>query len=236
MLLPPTLTGCSVVSDLSLTIDDLDTTEPFNEDETTAAILAADGLRFAVWVQGCSIRCPGCFNPQLWGTRGGTAWDPAALLERVPDDVEGVTLLGGEPFEQAARLAAFARAVRARGQSVMTITGYTHAELRERTAAVPGTRELLAETDLLVDGPFLIDRLDRDRAWVRSTSQGFHALTPRYANLADGWSAFADRVEVRVLPDATVEVNGWADVDALDQLLQGLSRTRTPFARVHAGR
>ena len=67
------------------------------------------GLRSALWVQGCSVHCPGCFNPQLWAEMGGRVENPADLAERFVADalsagVEGITLLGGEPFDQAAAL------------------------------------------------------------------------------------------------------------------------------------
>ncbi|MEU4625342.1 4Fe-4S cluster-binding domain-containing protein [Actinoplanes sp. NPDC023801] len=41
------------------------------------------GERTAIWVQGCSIRCPGCFNPHLFGSRGGTLTSPDDLVRRV---------------------------------------------------------------------------------------------------------------------------------------------------------
>ena len=67
------------------------------------------GTRFAVWVQGCAIRCDGCFNPHLWTSQGGTPTTAEALAERaINANVQGVTLLGGEPTEQAAALADFA--------------------------------------------------------------------------------------------------------------------------------
>ena len=72
--------------------------------DTTAA--EGPGLRCAVWTQGCSVRCPGCFNPQTWTTRGGTLLPWPELVSRVLaiDGIEGVTLLGGEPFDQPAPL------------------------------------------------------------------------------------------------------------------------------------
>ncbi|MFD0585530.1 4Fe-4S cluster-binding domain-containing protein [Dactylosporangium darangshiense] len=68
------------------------------------------GERTAIWVQGCSIRCEGCFNPHLWAFRGGTVVPTAAVIARVlAAGTEGLTLLGGEPFDHAAPLAAVAR-------------------------------------------------------------------------------------------------------------------------------
>ena len=78
------------------------------------------GTRSALWVQGCTLRCPGCFNPHLWGVRGGRMTAPEQIAADIPLDVEGLTLLGGEPFEQPGALAELARLVRARRQTVMT--------------------------------------------------------------------------------------------------------------------
>ncbi|AYD91037.1 radical SAM protein [Actinomyces sp. 2119] len=178
------------------------------------------GLRTALWVQGCTIRCRGCFNPHLWGKRGGTPVEPDSLLQRIPEDVEGVTFLGGEPFEQPEALARLAYLVRRRGQTVMTFTGYWLERLR--CSRAPGVAGLLANTDLLVDGPFDIAVPDHRRPWVGSVNQRFHALTPRYARLVSRLDSVPDRLEVRVDPTGAVSVNGWASTDALDALLERL--------------
>ncbi|MFD6415280.1 4Fe-4S single cluster domain-containing protein [Streptomyces sp. NPDC060194] len=184
------------------------------------------GRRFAVWTQGCSLRCPGCFNPHLWGARGGqrrVAADLAseALREARERRIEGVTLLGGEPFEQADACAAFAAEVRAAGLSVMVFTGYD-LEFLEGAGRPSGAAELLARTDLLVDGRYCADLPDRRRPWVGSTNQRFHFLTRRYAYLEAALTTLPDRVEVRVSPSGDVVVNGWAGEDQLDELLSGI--------------
>ena len=187
------------------------------------------GTRSALWVQGCTIRCPGCFNPHLWGVRGGRMTAPERIAADIPLDVEGLTLLGGEPFEQPGALAELARLVRARGQTVMTFTGYELDELR--SAASPAVADLLNHTDLLVDGRFEVDRLDTARPWVGSTNQRFHALTDRYAGLVDRLAALPDRLEIRVAPDGRVGVNGWSDTASLETLLDGLRRRPPSAAR-----
>ncbi|MFG2060398.1 4Fe-4S cluster-binding domain-containing protein [Micromonospora sp. NPDC048871] len=182
------------------------------------------GERTAIWVQGCAIRCPGCFNPHLWGFRGGEQVAPRELARRVLDaGTEGLTLLGGEPFDQSAALAEVAAEVGAAGLSVMTFTGYTRTRL---TAAVEAGRTdvaaLLAATDLLVAGPFEADRIDTARPWVGSTNQEFVLLSDRFPGLLDELSVSPDRVEITVDPAGRVAVNGWADPDSLDELLAGL--------------
>lgn len=184
------------------------------------------GERTALWVQGCAIRCPGCFNPQLWSFRGGKLVAPDELVERIlAADTEGVTLLGGEPFDQAAALARVAAGVRRAGRSVMTFTGYTRAGLDRAVAnGRDDVAALLAETDLLVAGPFRADLVDTRRPWVGSTNQEFVLLSDRFPGLLDDLPTTPDRVEVIVDATGQVTVNGWAELDALDELLASIGR------------
>lgn len=183
------------------------------------------GRRFAVWAQGCSIRCSGCFNPHLWTSVGGTEIEPADLAQQAIDaQVEGVTLLGGEPFDQAESFAAFAATVRAAGLSVMTFTGHYLNALTDPTAP-PGTAALLGQTDLLVDGPYVASDPDLSRPWVGSRNQGFHFLTDRYSALRNQLTDLGDRLEVRVSANGEVRLNGWANVAMLDELLSGTTTT-----------
>jgi anaerobic ribonucleoside-triphosphate reductase activating protein len=163
------------------------------------------GRRYAVWVQGCPLRCPGCCNPDLLPFRGGRAVAPADLAARIlaAPDIEGLTLLGGEPFAQAEPLAEVAERVRAAGMSVMVFTGFTLEFLRAR----PEAARLLAATDLLVDGPYDARRPDAERRWVGSTNQRTLALTDRYD--PQHLSFFAPReVELRLV-DGRLVINGW---------------------------
>src|SRR5436853_1554089 len=75
------------------------------------------GRRFALWFQGCPLRCPGCCNPEMLPFEGGQERTVAALLAEIDEaatehgGIEGITLLGGEPLAHAAGAAALARAV-----------------------------------------------------------------------------------------------------------------------------
>lgn len=141
------------------------------------------GLRFVLWVQGCSLACPDCCNPHMWSERGGELWTQDQLwgrLERARarhPELEGLTLVGGEPFEQAAGLAAFCARARAAGLNVMAFSGYTLAEL----AARPDAGALLAEVDLLVDGRYQRAEHTSERRFVGSTNQVMHFLTDAFS-------------------------------------------------------
>src|SRR5215212_1823498 len=95
------------------------------------------GRRFAVWFQGCPLRCPGCCNPEYLPFVGGESRTLAEMtteLDRAREDgLEGVSLLGGEPFAHAAAAAVFAGVARNRGLSVMVYSGYTIEQIRAMT-------------------------------------------------------------------------------------------------------
>lgn len=175
------------------------------------------GRRCALWVQGCSIRCAGCCNPEMFDERRGEPVELAALAARIDRawarGVEGVTFLGGEPFEQAAGLAALARHARDRAMTVMVFSGYTLDQLRARSDAA----ELLALTDLLVDGPY--DRTQPEpappagRRWIGSANQRMHHLTAAYSP-DDPQMREANTIEIRMSNGALV-INGWPTADRL---------------------
>lgn len=198
------------------------------------------GLRAALWVQGCRVHCPDCFNPQMWATRGGTLADPAEigaqwLASARAAGATGLTLLGGEPFEQAAALAPIAQTFRAAGLSVMTFSGHGLTDLTRWAERRDDIAALLEATDLLCDGPYLRDRPDTRRPWIGSTNQGIRALSPRYADQVrrideDGRP---DTIEVRIGADGLVSVNGWASDTALSALFHDLGvRADRPQERV----
>jgi anaerobic ribonucleoside-triphosphate reductase activating protein len=175
------------------------------------------GRRWALWVQGCSIRCAGCCNPEMFDARGGSEWTVEDLTARIATaaarGVEGITLLGGEPFEQADALARLAKAAKQLGLTVMVFSGYTLEHLRTRE----GAGELLAEIDLLVDGPYDRERPEpappEGRRWIGSANQVMHYLTPAY-NDSDPRMREANTIEIRLSRDKLV-VNGWPTAERL---------------------
>ena len=163
----------------------------------------------------------------MWGKQGGTSVAPEVLADQaIRAGVEGVTLLGGEPFEQAEALAQFAALAQDGGLSVMAFTGHRWEDLR--LESLRGASALLAHVDLLVDGPYQAEHLDVVRPWVGSKNQRFHFLSDRYRHLEHDLTQLSDRVEIRVRSTGEVTVNGWASVAQLDDLLEG---STSPIAR-----
>jgi anaerobic ribonucleoside-triphosphate reductase activating protein len=164
------------------------------------------GRRFAVWFQGCPLRCPGCCNPEFLPFAGGESRALRDILRELGNaDVEGITLLGGEPLAHAEGAAALAVAVRERGLTIMVFTGYTIEEARALNNA--HVDQLLANTDILVDGPYVRALPDTSRRWIGSTNQRIHFLSNRYSADDPCWRE-RNTLEIRV-HGAEISVNGF---------------------------
>jgi anaerobic ribonucleoside-triphosphate reductase activating protein len=164
------------------------------------------GVRYAIWVQGCPMRCEGCCNPEMlpFVERSRRSVD-AIIKDALAADVEGVTFLGGEPFSQARALADVAEAVRKHGLSVMVFSGYALEELRGMSDV--DVDRLLRATDLLVDGRYEAGLRTTSIRWIGSTNQVMHFLTPRYAPHDPRFRA-PNHIELRT-DGRRYTLNGW---------------------------
>lgn len=186
------------------------------------------GIRYVIWVQGCSLKCKGCFNPHFWSQQNGSKRDVDSILQDVIaarikfPEIEGVTFLGGEPFEQAESLAELSQKLHKLGFSIMVFSGYTLAELEDSQSSEYKARlNFLSSIDLLVDGRYQQDNVDIDRPWVGSKNQEFHFLTKRYSE-ATLFKSARDGLEITVLNSGEVQINGWATDSQLENLLNKL--------------
>lgn len=166
------------------------------------------GRRFALWFQGCPLRCPGCCNPEMLPFSGGTPMTVREVLHQLDavhaESVEGITLLGGEPLAHASGAVILARQARARGLSTMVFSGFT---LEEACAmSDPAVVELIGLTDILVDGPYVRELPDTTRRWIGSTNQRIHFLTDRY-RFDSAWEK-PNTLEIR-LEQGQLTVNGF---------------------------
>jgi anaerobic ribonucleoside-triphosphate reductase activating protein len=168
------------------------------------------GRRFALWFQGCPLRCPGCCNPEMLPFEGGQTRTVSAIVEQIEtarehQAIEGITLLGGEPLAHAHGAAALARQARLRDLSVMIFSGYT---LEEAQALPdPHVQDLLANTDILVDGRYVRELPETERRWIGSANQQIHFLSDRYRADDPCWRR-RNTLEIR-LTGSTLSVNGF---------------------------
>ena len=140
------------------------------------------GKRFALWVQGCPLRCPGCCNPEMLPFEGGTPQTLDDLCDQLQaahkkHTLDGLTLLGGEPTSHAKALAPFARFAQNLGLDVLLFSGSTHEELLARND--PDILSLLNHTDILVDGPYQKDNPEPQRRFIGSANQRILRLSAR---------------------------------------------------------
>jgi len=166
------------------------------------------GERFALWVQGCPLHCPGCHNPQFIPFREATWLSVDTVVRRIlgTDAIEGLTLVGGEPFAQAVALAKVAARVRNAGLSVMVYTGYTMGQLVSGKAR--DAKLLLRASDLLMDGPYQ-QNLPTQRPWRGSDNQRLVGLSARYASQIEEWNwPLGQQFEVRIGSGGLIEVLG----------------------------
>jgi anaerobic ribonucleoside-triphosphate reductase activating protein len=163
------------------------------------------GERFVVWVQGCPIHCPGCWNQDTWAPQGGTEVDLHVLLTAISEEkgLEGVTFTGGEPMAQPDALAELATACRARGLSVFIFTGYRQEQLKS-----PAQQRLWALADIIVAGPYVEARRSFEHAWVGSVNQQVHFVSSRYSP-ADQLNAV--RAEAHLETDGTITWTGFPE-------------------------
>lgn len=113
------------------------------------------GMRTSIYFQGCSIRCVGCQSPQLWDHRGGIEVPVASIARAVLATGLPVTILGGEPFDQACGLAQIVATLKGCGRHVIVYSGYTYEQLRVHAQDDPDVGAVLGLADVLVDGPFI---------------------------------------------------------------------------------
>lgn len=174
------------------------------------------GKRFCIWVQGCHKHCEGCYATQTWSFNCGEKYTIEKLfniIQKEQKNIEGVTFLGGEPFEQAKELALLAKKVKNIGLSIVCFSGFTYEELK--SAKDKNYNSLLANIDLLIDGGFEKDNFDLSRPWVGSKNQKYIFLTDRY--IEQKILKYKNKIEIRISKEGILNINGMGNFDNINQ-------------------
>lgn len=119
------------------------------------------GRRTVIQTSGCSIRCRHCFVPQTHEQQNGKPVSVAKIVDEVMahrNDHDGVTILGGEPFDQPDPIAELVSRLKSRGLHITVYSGYAIEQLIERK--LPSIDYILTHIDLLIDGPFIVGLRD----------------------------------------------------------------------------
>jgi anaerobic ribonucleoside-triphosphate reductase activating protein len=137
------------------------------------SIVDGPGIRFTVFTQGCSIQCEGCHNPDTWDYVGGTEMTVQELAAEMLSNplTDGLTISGGEPFEQASECAQLAGIAQSNGLNVWVYTGRTYEGLLDESETNAGINSLLKLTNVLVDGRFIREERTMSLEWRGSKNQ-----------------------------------------------------------------
>lgn len=148
------------------------------------SIVDGPGIRLVVFAQGCKHNCPGCHNPETHSFTGGTLVSIDTIIENICKNpiLDGITLSGGDPFEQAEAFAELAHKTKALGLNVITYTGYTYEELLKGSKRNIAWKNLLRETDTLVDGRFELDKKNLLLGFRGSENQRIIDLTASWVS------------------------------------------------------
>jgi anaerobic ribonucleoside-triphosphate reductase activating protein len=137
------------------------------------SIVDGPGIRMVVFTQGCIHNCPDCHNPETHSFSKGNYMDIDKIVEMYKSNplLDGITLSGGEPFLQSSNCSILANRIKGIGGNVITYTGYTFEEIMKQANKNKGWKELLYATDILIDGPFQIDKRSLNLKFRGSTNQ-----------------------------------------------------------------
>ena len=162
------------------------------------------GLRAVFWTQGCNLACKGCWNTQYWSKEGGTVIQVSHLLEELDsiDGIEGITLLGGEPLQQAEASLELIQGCKEKGLTVFLYTGYN---LDEFDANMQQCFDLC---DIAVTGRFVQELRDTTLRWRGSRNQQVHFISHAYN---DSVLKEQTEVECHILPNGEVRMVGYAE-------------------------
>ncbi len=167
------------------------------------------GRRLAIWVQGCSIRCPGCINPELWNQESGKSVDVATFsvgISKLSAYFNGITITGGEPFDQYEALISFCSFLKMKSDTdIFVYTGYELDKLKQKFPD-----QLFAQCiNRIMDGSYMITKKENKNA-RGSSNQKLIQFEPMFSTISTGLGMEAKYIN----KDVPVTNNKWCiDVD-----------------------
>lgn len=142
------------------------------------------GLRTSIYCAGCAHHCPGCHNPQSWDFKAGKDMEVDDLLEMIKaDEFCNVTFSGGDPFYQVEAFTELAKKIKEQTRkTIWCYTGFTIEEIRQDSSKSP----LLDYIDVLVDGPFILEKRDISLHFRGSSNQRIIYMKPQEEDVIPG--------------------------------------------------
>ena len=175
------------------------------------------GDRFVIWTQGCRKMCKNCYNPETWSHYRNNLIDIDLLVEEIKNSsTTGVTISGGDPFEQPEELFYLLGEIKQLDLSdgVIVFSGYTIDEIRVREEL----RKSLDYIDVLIDGLYM-DEKRITNGLAGSSNQEFHFLTDKISRSGIN---IDQEVEIHSLGDL-IQITGFPLIDKINMKLKGIS-------------
>ena len=160
------------------------------------------GNRFAIWVQGCKRHCKGCIAKDSWDFNGGKFVEIDDLVQQIlqQDDIEGITISGGEPFLQQEALCELIAKVREHKDiGVIIYTGMRYSEIETTTLA--------HLADIIIDGEYVVE-LNDNKSLRGSSNQNVICLTDRYKDVISQYYGVQGRKIELLLSEGTAQMIG----------------------------
>lgn len=165
------------------------------------------GKRLCIWVSGCGAHCKGCANPELWRQRPEqyiSVEDFAFAIKKNIDEsvIEGITISGGEPFDQAADILKLIDLL-AFNVDILVFSGYSYDEIKKNDTV---KNKLLSNIDVLVDGRYVEELNDGHSSLKGSSNQRIHILNEEIKEKYDDYVRLGRQIQNFIYDYKTVSV------------------------------
>lgn len=179
--------------------------------------LYGPGKRLLLFTQGCSLRCKGCVNQHLWQFGVGANITVEEVLG-LCQDVEGITLHGGEPLDQSEGVLKIVKALKSVGKTVILFTGYQYKELSKSSQ-----KRAWELSDLVISGRYVESKRNIYLQFRGSTNQRVYRHRGKYKDyrVKDGKSVAV----IRLKENGEMQSRGFR-TDELEQLINEILKDK----------
>jgi len=185
-----------------------------------------EGKRIGIWVQGCTLACDGCINEMIWSKKKGKAvaiYDLYQYIQSISEAFDGITISGGEPFQQYEQLIAFSYLIKTRTKlNIHCFTGY---EIKELEDLFPD-KLFLQYIDSLVDGRY-VKELHSNNNLVGSSNQKTYRIKNGKAKLSTRQKG-SNKWSLSVTKDGTIYMAGIPKEKEIETIENHLSNLGFP--------
>ena len=178
------------------------------------SLIYGPGVRYVIWTQGCSIHCPGCWNKDMWSFKPKkliTVSDLCSQILALQTQIEGITILGGEPFDQYRPVLELVKCIRQKSDlSIILYTGYEVEQLKTKNQT-----EVFDYIDILIAGPYRQELRTMNGGLIGSTNQQIIFLTDRYS---EDDLPQTNEIEINIESDGSLTILGYPDDELINKI------------------